>query len=147
MSRRSEWLISTRDPKGVLEMIADSLKAIVPYDALTIYRCDFEAGVRRAVVARDRFAEVDRAQCAPELDRGEALAEVARDAVREHVVDQARVVVPGEDRDALDVGVGDGPGEGGVVERGAEGLDQRDVEAAEGCWGQVVVDAAASLGA
>ncbi len=51
-------LISTRDPKGVLEMIADSLKTIVPYDALTIYRCDFEAGVRRAVVARDRFAEV-----------------------------------------------------------------------------------------
>ena len=54
----NERLISTRDPKGVLEMIADALKAIVPYDALTIYRCDFEAGVRRAVVARDRFSEV-----------------------------------------------------------------------------------------
>jgi len=54
----NERLISTRDPKGVLELIADSLKTIVPYDALTIYRCDFEAGVRRAVVARDRFAEV-----------------------------------------------------------------------------------------
>ncbi|HEX5824311.1 MAG TPA: diguanylate cyclase [Candidatus Limnocylindrales bacterium] len=54
----NERLISTRDPKGVLEMIADSLKTIVPYDTLTIYRCDFEAGVRRAVVARDRFAEV-----------------------------------------------------------------------------------------
>jgi len=54
----NERLISTRDPKGVLEMIADSLKTIVPYDALTIYRCDFEAGVRRAVVARDRFADV-----------------------------------------------------------------------------------------
>jgi diguanylate cyclase (GGDEF)-like protein len=54
----NERLISTRDPKGVLEMIADSLKTIVPYDALTIYRCDFEGGVRRAVVARDRFAQV-----------------------------------------------------------------------------------------
>ena len=54
----NERLISTRDPKGILEMIADALKTIVPYDALTIYRCDFEAGVRRAVVARDRFAEV-----------------------------------------------------------------------------------------
>ncbi|HEX2756737.1 MAG TPA: diguanylate cyclase [Candidatus Limnocylindrales bacterium] len=54
----NERLISTRDPKGVLEMIADALKTIVPYDALTIYRCDFEAGVRRAVVARDRFADV-----------------------------------------------------------------------------------------
>jgi len=54
----NEWLISTRDPKVVLEMIANSLKEIVPYDSLTIYRCDFEAGVRRAVVARDRFADV-----------------------------------------------------------------------------------------
>ena len=54
----NERLISTRDPKGVLEMIADSLKTIVPYDSLTIYRCDFDAGVRRAVVARDRFADV-----------------------------------------------------------------------------------------
>jgi diguanylate cyclase (GGDEF)-like protein len=54
----NERLISMRDPKGVLEMIADSLKTIVPYDSLTIYRCDFEAGVRRAVVARDRFADV-----------------------------------------------------------------------------------------
>ena len=40
----NERLISTRDPKGVLEMIADSLKAIVPYDTLTIYRCDFDTG-------------------------------------------------------------------------------------------------------
>jgi len=54
----NERLIATRDPSGVLEMIADSLKAIVPYDSLTIYRCDFDAGVRRAVVARDRFADV-----------------------------------------------------------------------------------------
>ncbi|HEY8437994.1 MAG TPA: diguanylate cyclase [Candidatus Limnocylindrales bacterium] len=54
----NERLIATRDPKGILEMIADSLKTIVPYDSLTIYRCDFEAGVRRAVIARDRFADV-----------------------------------------------------------------------------------------
>ncbi len=55
----NERLLSTLDPKGVLELIADSLKTIVPYDALpTIYRCDKEAGVRRAVVARDRFADV-----------------------------------------------------------------------------------------
>ena len=54
----NERLLSTLDPKGVLEMIADSLKTIVPYDTLTIYRCDHEAGVRRAVVARDRFADV-----------------------------------------------------------------------------------------
>ena len=54
----NERLLSTLDPKGVLELIADSLKTIVPYDSLTIYRCDRDAGVRRAVVARDRFADV-----------------------------------------------------------------------------------------
>jgi diguanylate cyclase (GGDEF)-like protein/excisionase family DNA binding protein len=54
----NERLLSTLDPKGVLELIADSLKTIVPYDTLTIYRCDLAAGVRRAVIARDRLAEV-----------------------------------------------------------------------------------------
>ena len=54
----NERLLSTLDPQGVLELIADSLKTIVPYDGLTIYRVDREAGVRRAVVVRDRFAQV-----------------------------------------------------------------------------------------
>jgi diguanylate cyclase (GGDEF)-like protein/excisionase family DNA binding protein len=52
----NEQLLSTLDPKGILDLIADSLKTIVPYDTLTIYRCDRPAGVRRAVVTRDRFA-------------------------------------------------------------------------------------------
>ena len=54
----NETLLSTLDPHAVLEMIADSLKAVVAYDSLTIYRVDREAGVRRPVVARDRFADV-----------------------------------------------------------------------------------------
>jgi diguanylate cyclase (GGDEF)-like protein len=54
----NERLLSTLDPSGVLELIADSLKAVVAYDALTIYRVDNERGVRRPVIARDRFAEV-----------------------------------------------------------------------------------------
>ena len=53
----NERLLSTLDPAGVLDLIADSLKAIVPYDSLTIYRADRPAKVRRAVVARDRFAD------------------------------------------------------------------------------------------
>ena len=53
----NERLISTRDPKGVLEMIADSLKTIVPYDSLTIYRCDFE---RRRPTGRRRPRPVRR---------------------------------------------------------------------------------------
>jgi diguanylate cyclase (GGDEF)-like protein len=54
----NERLLSTLEPAGVLDLIADSLKAIVPYDSLTIYRADREAGVRRAVIARDRFADL-----------------------------------------------------------------------------------------
>ncbi len=54
----NEQLMSTLDPSGVLELIADSLKAVVAYDSLTIYRVDLEHGVRRPVIARDRFAEI-----------------------------------------------------------------------------------------
>ena len=53
----NERLLSTLEPAGVLDLIADSLKAIVPYDSLTIYRVDRAVGVRRAVIARDMFAE------------------------------------------------------------------------------------------
>ena len=54
----NEQLLSTLDPKGVLEMIADSLKTVVTYDSLTIYRIDKERAVRRPVIARDRFAQL-----------------------------------------------------------------------------------------
>ena len=40
----NERLLSTLEPAGVLDLIADSLKAIVPYDSLTIYRVDRAAG-------------------------------------------------------------------------------------------------------
>ncbi|HYL41628.1 MAG TPA: diguanylate cyclase, partial [Candidatus Binatus sp.] len=54
----NEQLLSTLDPSGVLDLIADSLKTVVAYDSLTIYRVDLERQVRRPVIARDRFAEL-----------------------------------------------------------------------------------------
>ncbi len=54
----NERLLATLDQSGVLEMIADSLKTVVSYDSLTIYRVDRSTRVRRAVVARDEFAEL-----------------------------------------------------------------------------------------
>jgi len=77
----NERLLSTLEPSGVLDLIADSLKAIVPYDSLTVYRADREAGVRRAVIARDRFADLILAHESPlgvgvsgwVLDHGEAV--------------------------------------------------------------------------
>ena len=69
----NETLLSTLDPHAVLEMIADSLKAVVTYDSLTIYRVDREASVRRAVVARDRFADVIMDYVGPLGDRDHRL--------------------------------------------------------------------------
>jgi diguanylate cyclase (GGDEF)-like protein len=93
----NERLLATLDPSGVLEMIADSLKAVVSYDSLTIYRVDREAWVRRAVVARDRFASEILSHEGP-LDAGitgwairNAEAVLANDA---HV-DPRSVQIPG----------------------------------------------------
>jgi len=77
----NERLLSTLEPAGVLDLIADSLKAIVPYDSLTVYRADRTAGVRRAVIARDRFADLILAHEGPlgigisgwVIDHGEAV--------------------------------------------------------------------------
>jgi diguanylate cyclase (GGDEF)-like protein len=64
----NERLLSTLEPGGVLDLIADSLKAIVPYDSLTVYQADEERGTRRAVVARDRFADEILAHEGPIFD-------------------------------------------------------------------------------
>ena len=65
----SERLVATLDPQQVLSLIADSLRSVVAYDNLTIYRVDREAGLLRPVLARDRFASVIL-ENAFALDRG-----------------------------------------------------------------------------
>jgi diguanylate cyclase (GGDEF)-like protein len=93
----NERLLSMLEPAGVLDLIADSLKAIVPYDSLTVYRADREAGVRRAVIARDRFAELILAHESPlgvgisgwVIDHGEAVC------ANEAHLDPRSVQVPG----------------------------------------------------
>ena len=82
----NERLLSTLEPAGVLELIADSLKALVPFDSLTIYQADRVAGTRRALIARDRFADEILAHESPlgdgltgwVIQRGEAV--LANDA-------------------------------------------------------------------
>ena len=93
----NERLLSTLDPAGVLDLIADSLKAIVPYDTLTVYRVDRAAGVRRAVITRDRFADEILAYESPlgpgitgwVIDHGEAV--LANDAM----ADPRSIQIPG----------------------------------------------------
>ncbi len=65
----NERLLATLDPQQVLSVIADSLKSVVRYDNLTIYRIDREAGLLRPVLARDRFAALILAASFP-VDRG-----------------------------------------------------------------------------
>ncbi len=65
----NERLLSTLDSQGVLDLIADSLKPVLSYDNLTIYRVDRVAGVVRPMVARDRFAQLIMGTSFP-LDRG-----------------------------------------------------------------------------
>ena len=93
----NERLLSTLEASGVLDLIADSLDALVPYDSLTIYRVDRAAGLRRAVVARDRFADAILADVGPlgtgltgwVLEHGEALLSNAAH------LDQRSTQVPG----------------------------------------------------
>ena len=54
----NERLLSTLDPEGVFELIADSLESVVACDNLTIYRVDRAAGILRPVLARDRHARL-----------------------------------------------------------------------------------------
>jgi diguanylate cyclase (GGDEF)-like protein len=65
----NERLLATLDPQKVLNLIADSLKSVVAYDNLTIYRIDRGAGLLRPVLARDRFAALILENTFP-LDRG-----------------------------------------------------------------------------
>jgi diguanylate cyclase (GGDEF)-like protein len=93
----NERLLSTLEPAGVLDLIADSLKAIVPYDSLTVYRVDRVAMVRRAVITRDRFADEILAYESPlgpgitgwVIDHGEAV--LAQDAL----ADPRSIQIPG----------------------------------------------------
>ncbi len=65
----NERLLSTLDPQGVLNLIADSMKRVVTYDNLTIYRVDRAAGVIRPMETRDRFAQLIMGATFP-LDMG-----------------------------------------------------------------------------
>ena len=65
----NERLLSTLDPQGVLDLIADSLKPVLAYDSLTIYRVDRAAGVVRPMVTRDRFEQLIMGTTFP-LDMG-----------------------------------------------------------------------------
>ncbi len=93
----NERLLSTLDPAGVLDLIADSLKVIVPYDSLTVYRVERATGTRRAVIARDAFADEILADQGPISDGITGWAIDHREAILSNAahLDPRSVQVPG----------------------------------------------------
>jgi diguanylate cyclase (GGDEF)-like protein len=53
----SEQLVSTLDPRQVLEQIADTIGSVVHFDRLTIYRHDRDSGRIEPVLSRERSGE------------------------------------------------------------------------------------------
>lgn len=98
----NERLLSNVDPTSVLDLIADSLKTLVAYDGLTIYRVDREAGVLRPVLARDRFAALILSTTL-QIDRGITgwvLGHGAAECVNDAHLDPRANLIPGTPMEA-----------------------------------------------
>lgn len=93
----NERLLSNVDPAGVLDLIADSLKTLVAYDNLTIYRVDRGAGALRPVLARDRFAALilSTTQAIDRGITGWVLSHGAPECVNDAHLDPRANLIPG----------------------------------------------------
>ena len=93
----NERLLSTLDPQGVFELIADSLKSVVAYDNLTIYRVDRSAGLLRPVLSRDRFAQLIIESTFPILGgiTGWVVAHGTAECVNDILADPRASTIPG----------------------------------------------------
>lgn len=97
----NERLLSTLDPQGVFDLIADSLKAVVSYDNLTIYLVDRKDGLLRPMLARDRYAQLIIESTFP-LDRGLTgwvVAHGAAECVNDTLHDPRVTTIPGTPND------------------------------------------------
>jgi transcriptional regulator with GAF, ATPase, and Fis domain len=63
----SEQLVSTLDPRRVLEQIADTIGDVVSYDRLTIFRQDPTSAAIEPVLARPEPGEADVPVISPHL--------------------------------------------------------------------------------
>ncbi len=98
----NERLLSNVNPASVLDLIADTLKTLVAYDNLTIYRVDRVAGVLRPVLARDRFAALIL-RTTQSMDRGITgwvLAHGAAERVNDAHLDPRANLIPGTPMEA-----------------------------------------------
>ena len=66
----SEQLVSTLDPRRVLEQIADTIGSVVHFDRLTIYRLDRETDGIQAVIARTSNGRTGEAPPEPDAISG-----------------------------------------------------------------------------
>ena len=108
----SEQLVSTLDPRRVLEQIAESMGTVVPYDRLTIYSCRAATGGIEPVLTRTGSGEGgDAAALGKSFDEGLTSWVIGRgDAVcANDVRDEVLAVGPGTD-DAVSEPVSAVPG-------------------------------------
>ena len=95
-------LLSTLEPQGVLEVIADSLQSVVAYDNLTIYRVDRSDALLRPVLARDRFAKLILDSTFP-MDigiTGWVVAHGTAECVNDTLHDPRAAIIPGTPRES-----------------------------------------------
>jgi diguanylate cyclase (GGDEF)-like protein len=113
----NERMVATLDPERVLNLIADSLKTVVSYDNLTIYRIDRDQGVLRPVLARDRFAPLIL-ETTFALDRGITgwvVAHAEAQCVNDAQNDPRMALIPGTPAEAESLIVVPLAGDGDVV--------------------------------
>lgn len=98
----NERLLSNIDPGGVLDLIADSLKSLVAYDNLTIYRLDVAADLLRPVFARDRFAALILGTTLPTVGgiTGWAFGHGTAECVNDAHLDPRANLIPGTPMEA-----------------------------------------------
>ncbi len=121
----NEQLVSTLEPRQVLEQIADTIGSVVRYDRLTIYRHVRETGSIEAVLSRVHAGEevvTDAGQ--PGLDEGLTSWVIGRgDAVCANDVADGVLAGP------LDAGLAPGPGmpagDDGGAQTGGAGAHER----------------------
>ena len=97
----NEQLLSTLDPSGVFDLIADGLRSVVDYDNLSIYRVDHVHERMVPVLARERFAEEVMNHIVPfgrglmgwVVDHGEAVL------VNDALADSRAIQIPGTTAD------------------------------------------------
>ncbi len=115
----SERLVSTLDPVGVLDEIADTIGSVVRFDRLTVYRLDRSSGRIEPVVSRAHQAEGGASCVDVPMDEGLTSWVIGRgDPVCANDVGEGVLATGPDEGGGLEAGSGDQKQEGRAVSPG-----------------------------